>query len=212
MADPKSYTQDELDAAIQKATGPLIAKRDELMDEVKDGRREIKKITTQLAEIEQERKAGGKGITADDLKKIREEVRADLEKEFTPFKTDAEKFRTENRTLRLDNEVKKLMAAGGARAERIDALFKLTRDEFDLTDDGQPMLVNHKGKPVEKFIAETLKAQYPEFYTGTGSRGGGAQKSAGGAGATQTIAADDGKSFMGNLEGIVKGDVAVQAP
>lgn len=209
MADPKSYTQDELDAAITKATAPLIAKRDELMDEVKESRRDMKTVKAQLAEIEQERKAGGKGITADDLKKMRDEVRADLDKEYAPHKQTAEKLAAENRTLRLDNVVKAAMAKGGARADRIDALFKLTGDRFDLTDDGQPMLKDRKGTPVEKFVSEDLKAEYPEFYTGTGSKGSGASKSAAGGG-TKTIAADDGKSFLANLDGIKSGEVVVQ--
>ena len=210
MADPKTFTQDELDAAVQKATAPLIAKRDELMDEVKETRRDMKSVKAQLAELEQEKKAGGKGITADDLKKMREEVRVDLEKEFAPHKEKAEALTAENRRLKLDNVVKAAMAKGGARADRIDALFRLKQDEFELTDDGQPMLKNRKGTPVEKYVSEDLKTEFPEFFAGTGSRGGGASRSSAGGGSSTTIAADDGKAFLANLEGIKKGEVVVQ--
>ena len=65
MADPK-YTQDEFDAAIAKATAPLIAKRDELMDEVKDSRRDMKKVQAQIAEIEQERSVAAKSAVSEE--------------------------------------------------------------------------------------------------------------------------------------------------
>ncbi len=209
MADPKTYTQEDLDAAIAKATAPLIAKRDELLDEVKESRRERKTMESRLTEMEQGAKGQKAGITSDELKKLREDVRADLEKDYLPHKTTAEKLAAENRTLKLDNVVKSAMLKGGARADRVDALFKLKQDEFDLTDDGQPMLKNRKGTPVEKFVGEDLKTEFPEFYTGTGSRGGGASKSAAGGGNTSTIAADDGKAFLASLDGIIKGDVKV---
>ena len=116
----------------------------------------------------------------------------------------------DNRTLRLDSVVKAEMAKAGARSERIDALYKLAADEFDLTDDGKPMLKNRPGIEVSKFVAEDLKKQYPELYNGTGSSGGGAPRStAGGGGAPNTIAADDAEGFIANLEGIAKGAVNV---
>lgn len=209
MADSKTYTQEELDAAIAKATAPLIAKRDELMDEVKETRRSMKELKGEFTEMQQAAKGQKAGITSEELKKLRDDVRADLEKEYAPHKTTAEKLAAENRTLKLDNVVKQAMLKGGARPDRVDALFKLKQDEFDLTDDGQPMLKNRKGTPVEKFVTEDLKAEFPELFVGTGSRGGGAAKSAAGGGNTTTIAADDGKAFLSNLSGIVKGDVQV---
>ena len=103
------------------------------------------------------------------------------------------------------------MSKSGVRAERVDALFRLTGDQFDLTEDGQPMLRDRMGTPVEKFITDDLSKAYPEFFTGTGSSGGGASKSAGGAsGNPRTIAANDGKGFLANVEAIAKGDTRMQ--
>lgn len=209
MADPKTYTQDEFDAAVSKATAPLIAKRDELMDEVKGTRREMGAMEKRVAQMEQDAKGQKAGITSEELTKLRSDVRADYDKEYAPFKVNAEKLAAENRTLKLDNVVKAELLKGGARPDRVEALFKLKQDEFDLTDDGKPMLKNRKGTPVEKFVGEDLRAEFPEFYTGTGSRGGGAAKSAAGGGNTSTIASDDGKAFLSNLAGIISGDVRV---
>ena len=195
-----------------KERDALKAKVSEVMDEAKDAKRTMRDMKTEFAELQQTVKAGAKGITADDLKKMREEVRADLDKEYAPTKETAAKLAQENRSLKLDSVVKAAMAKGGARADRIDALFKLTADEFDLTDDGAPMLKNHKGTPVEKFVTEKLKAEYPEFYTGTGSSGGGASRSSAGGGGGPIIAADDGKGFLANVGAIAKGEATVSIP
>lgn len=209
MADPKTYSEEEY-AAIVKERDALKAKRDEILDEAKDAKKELKGLRAELTELQQAAKGQKAGVTAEDLKNLRAEVLADLEKQYAPTKEQAATLAAENRRLKLDNVVKAAMAKGGARAERIDALFKLTQDQFDLTDDGQPMLKDRKGTPVEKFVSEDLKALYPEFYNGSGSRGGGASRSAAGGGSTTTIAADDGKGLLANLEAIAKGEVLVQ--
>lgn len=209
MADPKTYSEEEY-AAIVKERDALKAKRDEVLDEAKDAKKELKGLRAELTELQQAAKGQKAGVTAEDLKNLRAEVLADLEKQYAPTKEQAATLAAENRRLKLDNVVKAAMAKGGARAERIDALFKLTQDQFDLTDDGQPMLKDRKGTPVEKFVSEDLKALYPEFYNGSGSRGGGASRSAAGGGSTTTIAADDGKGLLANLEAIAKGEVLVQ--
>lgn len=207
--DDKTYTQAEWDK-LQKERDALAAKRDELLDEVKDAKREMRKIREDFTDLQQQQKAGKAGITAEELKQLRADVQADLEKQYGPVKVQAETLAAENRTLRLDNVVKGAMAKGGVLAERIDALFKLEREEFDLTDDGQPMLTNRKGTPVEKYVAEELKQKYPEWFQGSGSSGGGASKSSAGGGSVTSIAADDGKAFLSNLSGIIKGEVAVR--
>lgn len=227
--DDKKYTQAEVDALIEERNKALEGKRDEILSELKEAKAKLKAVDgidpeehralqAKIQDLETQKKADKAGVTSEQLAKIRQEVEADLVGRYSkmtaaelaaqiPAVGDVVK---DNRTLRLDSVVKAEMAKAGARSERIDALFKLTADQFDLTDDGKPMLRDRPGIDVTKFVAEDLKKEYPELYNGTGSSGGGASRStAGGGGAPQTIAANDSKGFIDNLEGIAKGTVNV---
>lgn len=226
----KTYTQEELEAKVAEANKGLEAKRDELMDEVKGLRRQMKafegidpkeyqKVTSRLAELEQQDKADKAGMTSEALTKLRQDVEAEVVKRYAADRDAAlqvfpwaSELAGENRSLKLDSVVKAEMAKGGARAERIDALFRLTADRFDLTDDGKPMLRDKPAAEIDKYVADELRKEYPEFYNGSGSTGGGASKSsnAGGSGPVKRIAADDQAAFLANLEGVAKGEVAVE--
>lgn len=220
-----TYTQDQLDAAIAEANKALEAKRDELLNEVKTLKRkydgidpdEYRQVAQRLSELEQQKKADQAGLTSEELAKLRQDVAADIRKQFEadpdagieafPW---ARELANENRSLKLDSVVKAEMAKGGARAERIDALFKLTQDRFQLTSDGKPVLRDHPATELSKYVADELRTEYPEFYNGSGSSGGGASKSnASGGGFSHKIAADDGDAFLKNLEQIASGDVEV---
>ena len=215
-----TFTQEEVDALIAKEVEGLKANREEALqryqktrDQLKafDGldAEEVRQKLAKLDELEQKGKAQKAGVTDEQLQKLRQDIRADLEKEYTPFKTQAEELAGRVRTLQLDNVVKKLMAENGVRGERVDALFRLTADQFDLTEDGKPMLREHMGKEVDKYIADELAKQYPEFYQGSGSSGGGAQRSAGVAAHVRSIPAGDNEALLANLERVAKGEVVV---
>ena len=228
MADEsKVFTEVEVQALIEEKLAAAKADGDKafsnLWEEAKAAKAKLKEfegldakearvLKAKIAELEQAKKAEKAGITSEELQRMRGEVRGDLERDYADIKTRAETLAKENRSLKLDNVVKGIMAKSGVRAERVDALFRLAGDQFDLTDDGQPMLRERPGTPVEKYVAEELSKAYPEFYQGTGSSGGGAPKSAGGAGHVRSIAAGDMKSFLANVEGIAKGDVRVIVP
>jgi hypothetical protein len=130
------------------------------------------------------------GVSDAQLKKIRLEVREELEKEYTPTKTNLEKAQADLRTLRLDNAVKGMFGHKDVRVrgERHDTLWKLIADRFDLTDDNKPFLKDKPGTPIEKYLADAVKKEYPEFFEGTKAEGGGA----GGAGGTGTTAPPGG--------------------
>ena len=218
---PKTFTQEQVDALITERNQALEANRDEVLAKLAKAKNqakafdgldatEVREKLAMLTELEQQSKAKQAGFTDEQLRKLRDDVRADLEKEYLPYKISAETLGEEVRTLKLDNEVKKLMTVQGVRGERVDALFRLTAGEFDLTEDGKPMLKNDPTREVGKYVAEELSKQYPEFYVGSGSSGGGASKSAGAAGGrVRTIAAGDNAAFLANLEGIASGEVTV---
>lgn len=172
---------------------------------------EVRDKLARLTELEQLKKANKAGITSEELEKLRADVRKDLEGEFSPYKTKAETLAQQIRELRLDNVVKSAMGKNGVRGERVDALFRLAADRFDLTEDGKPMLKEHPGREIDKYIAEQLSEEYPEFFNGSGSSGGGALKpSAGGGGVRKTIAVGDESAFLAELENIAKGATEVR--
>ena len=224
--DDTTFTQAQVDSAVQEALAGAKSKDDtafqNLWQEAKDAKaaakafegldvEEARNAIAKLKEIETKGKADDVGVTSEQLATIRSEVRESLEGEFLPFKAENEGLRTQIRTLQLDNVIKGVMAKQGVRAERVDALFRLTADKFDLTDEGEPMLKDHPGKDVAKFVAEELGNEYPEFYQGSGSSGGGASRSAaGGGGRVRTIAASDKSAFIGSVEDIAAGKVAVE--
>jgi hypothetical protein len=121
-----------------------------------------------------------------------------------------DRLKGEVRGLKLDTVVKGLMGKAGVRPERIDPLFRLTAERFDLTDDGDPMLKS-SAKELDKYMAEDLKTEYPEFFQGSGSNGGGASKSNGGAGgAGPKVIGNTPAELMANIEGLAKGEVIVK--
>jgi hypothetical protein len=224
VPDPKTFTQEEVDAAVEKKLVEAKAEGDKsfqtLWEEAKSAKarakefdgidaQEAREYKKKITELEHQAKANKAGITSEQLEKMRGEIRGDLEKEYSPSKALAEKLSAENRALKLDTVVKGLMGKNGVRAERVESLFKLTADQFDLTEDGQPMLKGRMGTPVDKHIAENLSKEYPEFYVGTGSSGGGASRSNGVGDTRPRTVAGDSKSIISNLDDIISGKVTV---
>lgn len=173
---------------------------------------EVRSMQTKLQELEHQSKASEAGITNEQLKTLRAEIRKDLEKEYSGLQGEVESLRADNRGLRLDSVVKDEMSKAGVRAERIDALFRLNSDKFDLTDDGVPFIKERPGAEIAKFVAEDLRKEFPEFYNGSGASGGGASKSSGGVGQHGKIAASDKEALSHNLEKIASGDIEVVMP
>lgn len=227
-AGDTTYTQSELEAKIQEANAGLEANRDKILEELKTVKAnlrkydgvdpdEIKQLREQLSELQEQSKAEKAGLTGEDLAKLRADVEKNLIERFAKDRDLglqtfdwARELATENRGLKLDTKVKAEMAKGGARSERIDALFRLTEDRFSLTDDGQPMLKDNPGLEIGEYVASTLKQEYPEFYNGSGSTGGGASKSNAGGVGTKTIARDDQAAFLANVDKIASGEIEVE--
>lgn len=221
--DAKTYTQEEVDALLTEKVGEvdgLKANTKKALDEVKAARQklaayegldpdEAKQWKAKLTELEQKSKADAAGITAETLAKLRQETAAEFDKKFGPVVDENGKLKAEIRGLRLDDRVKSQMGKAGVRPERIDALYKLTQGAFDLTDDLQPM-VKDSTKEVSKFIGEDLLKEYPEFFQGSGSSGGGASKSTGGTSRVgPTRIANDPASLLANIDRLAKGEVTV---
>lgn len=111
------------------------------------------------------------GMTEKELKELYDKIENNVRAEYEPKLSDAEKLRTENRTLKLDSKVKALFKDGGALANKIDDFWKLHGDEFDLTADGKPMVKAEPGKDVARHVQAILKTR-AEWVQGTKAAGG----------------------------------------
>lgn len=214
---PKTFTQEQLDAAVTERNKALEAKRDELLGEVRGLKDKLRsseegytELQQRLAALEEERKAAEANVSSDKLEEIRQAAEANMEKKYGPVRKQLEEAQNTIRKLQLDNVVKAEMGKNGVRGERVDALFRLAGDRFDLTDDGKPMLRDNPTAPIDAYISDELAKEYPEFYEGTGSSGGGAPKSTVSGGGNQ-VQASDNAAFLENLEDIAKGTKVVAA-
>jgi hypothetical protein len=220
----KTYTAAEVDALVKDSLAKAKADGDtafgKLWEEAKSAKEraklfdgldpaEARAAKARIVELEQSEKAKKAGITSEQLDKMRNDIRQDLEKDYSPFKSKAETLAAENRGLKLDTKVKDVFGKNGVRAERIEALFKLEGDKFDLTDDGAPILKGRMGTPIEKFVVEDLSKQYPEFFVGTGSSGGGASRSNVGGGGSRTVQ-NTFEDFTANINKIAAGEVTMK--
>jgi len=217
------YTKDELDAEVaglkknqQEAMDQLKALQRKLsdlggIDGISAKLKEFDELEAEIARIEAEGEAQDAGLTKEKLQEIENSVQARLEKKYAPLADQNKSLSEQVRTLTLDNVVKALMPKKGVRADRVDALYRVAKDNFDLTEDNAPILREDPGADIGEFIETKLAEQWPEFFEGTGSSGGGASRSAGGAGSfRRTIPAGDNDAFLANLEQIATGKVQVR--
>lgn len=163
-------SDDDRSADVERLNEALRKER----EAKKAAEKQVKDLDARIKDLETKAKADKAGITDEQLTKLREEIRADLEGEYKEHQTKAEQLTAENRALKLDNQVKALAGKHGVRAERIEAWWRQFGDRFDLTDDGKPIVKDHPGTDVAKFISGDLKKELPDFYTGTQAAGGGA--------------------------------------
>jgi hypothetical protein len=162
--------------------------------EAERGKREaaeklVKKQAADLAKADREKKAASHGLTDEQLQAIRAEASADLEKKLADKETELETERTANKSRIKAGEFKTLAADQKFVGKKLDDLFRLHGDEFDLTDDGKLMVKGKPGIDPKKHM-ETIAATRGEWVEGTKAAGGGAAGQTGSA-ATGTLTAED---------------------
>ncbi len=166
MVDGKAVSKDvaKLTAAIAKER----AEREAATKSAKDAEK-------RAADLETQAKATKAGLTDAQLA----ELRADFDAKMAPEREAREKAEAKLRAMQLDASVKGIMASKevGVRAERIETLWKLVGDRFDLTESGTPMVKADPTTDVAKAVAGLVK-EYPEFFAAPPASGGGAGKSA----------------------------------
>ncbi len=229
----ETFTQEQVDAMIAERlaseTSGLKQSQSELLKEAKLAKsklaayegvdpEEFKRLKSAADETERKRLAA-----EGDYTKLREQLVERHNSELTAKEKRIAKYEAGlNRRLTTDElrkalsgkvlpEYAELLVEHGAKFLRL----KETDEDFDyeITDGkGNVVVADGKGSPMtmDLFVDQTLKAKYPGAFTGTGSSGGGATKSTGGAsGAVGTIQRGDNKGFLDNLAGIASGKVDV---
>lgn len=161
----------------------------------------------QEAEEERQRKAGEHDKI---LEKRINETKAEYEKrisELAPYKTKYE-------DSVLEGAIRKAAIAANVNAKDLEEyVIPLTKGRrITLDEQGKLVVKDKEGDPtgltVEKFFAETFKAESPKFYEGTGGSGGGATAGTGGkVGPGGTIKITDAAGLLANLDKVAKGEV-----
>lgn len=231
--EPKTYTQEELDAMVAEATDGLKKSQRELLAEKK-------KV--------QERLTAFDGIDPDKYKKLEaleldiEQKRAKAEGDFTTLQKQMQE-RTDKVVGERDAKIAKLTKAldrrlvqaelrkaiGDKRGmqDSMDLLVehgarfvKVRETETDFEpyvadEHGNALIADAKGTPMDipTFVEQTLMVRFPRFFEGSGGSGSGATKpngGAGGGGSPRVIAAGDNKAFIDNLAEIAGGKVDVR--
>jgi hypothetical protein len=79
--------------------------------------------------------------------------------------------------IKLDTQLKKAAITAGVDPDYVDDVISLTKGNFDLSEDGDVMVINNKGeainKSVESFFKSDFKKTKPRYYITTGRTGGG---------------------------------------
>lgn len=224
----KTFTQEEVDAAIAAANTALEASRDTILGEKKIAIADLKKfdgfdveefktLKAGAAKAERE-KAEGKG----DWTKLEENLVT-----AHGLELQSEKDRTAKAMKSVDDSlvVAELTRAIAAAKGDVNLLLPHARkyvqtretdtgyEAFVVDGKGTPAFSDGKGTPMtfDQLVETVLVVDFPRAFEGTGSSGGGASKSStSGQRVAGTIAADDGGAFMDNLEGIANDTVQVR--
>lgn len=118
-----------------------------------------------------ERQLAGKkaGLTDEEIAARRTEIDTAVK----PVQEKLTSAEAELRALKLDANVKSMLAKAGANPKRIDDLFKLTGERYDLSESGKPVLKSAPTTDLDKYITETVAKEYPELFL-SGQKGGAA--------------------------------------
>jgi hypothetical protein len=205
---------DEAVAGLKRNHDKAVGQAKKARDELDSLKAEQDALQETVRDLQAKANAQAAGVSDDKLAELTAKIEADTERKWSKVaeardeataKLSAAEARISE--MLLDNVVKEQIAQGGAKAERVGDLFRLTADRFELTDDGEPVLKGaDRSTPIDKYVSETLSAEYPEWFNGSGSSGGGASKSSGGAGGVRRIAAAD---IAHNVDGILDGSIIV---
>lgn len=191
MADEAKYTQADLDAAIEKAVGPLRSKLDEVMDEAKEAKRKLRAAS----EIKPEDLSAAEERADKAEAKLKEQEKqiATLTKERD---TAAKSLETESgftAKLLIQDGIKSALIANGVKDEDfLDALTTKFSSSAAVVADGD----TRKAMMGDKAVADAIKEWAAsdagkKFVAAPNNTGGGAPGGKGGNGGSANPFAKD---------------------
>ncbi|MFN7610161.1 MAG: hypothetical protein ACK5QX_04380 [bacterium] len=170
---------------------------------------QIQKYRSDMARLEEEqaRKAG-------DFDKLLEKRIGETKAEYEKRLAEAEQYKTKYVDREVEFAIRDAAAKAGVPPEDIPYVVDLHKGRRVRYDEktGKAIVYDRDGDPtglsVEKFYAESFKAEAPKFYASTSGSGGGSTgggtRAPGGA-----PAITDQASFLANLDKIAKAEVKV---
>lgn len=227
----KTYTQEEVEKLIAERNKALEANREEVLDELKQAKRQLKNYEgvdpEEYEELQRFRSEAEKQKAKDtgDWDAREEQIRTEmaqaaqkekkaLEESVARYRAALEAELVESKAVgaiaELKGSTKVLLPHVKSRVKVVEKDGEFKAVVVDAK--GHPRIGDSDGTPmsIQQFVGE-LK-QDPDFarnFEGSGSSGSGASKSVAGGGGKTRIAASDSKSFMANLDKIASGEVEV---
>jgi len=235
VADPKTYTEEELNAAVEERLAGAKAEQDkafkQLWEEAKKAKAQLKAWDgkdpakydelVQAAEAAAQKKAAAEG----DFETLKKQMSEKHSSELAAREAKIAKLNKAIERRLVDAELTRAIAAKKGEPDlllpyaRQFVRVKETEEDFEgyIADErGTPLVADGKGTPMtfDSFVEQTLMTKFPRAFEGTGSSGGGSAKSnAGGGGTVGRIAAPThgsfGQDFLDNAQAIRDGKVTV---
>lgn len=230
MADPKTYTEEEVNARLAEVASErdaIKANRDEALTEAKKAKAALKAYdgvdaaeykTLKDAAEEADRK---RALAEGNLDAWKKQVTDAHSKELGGRDTKIAKLTKALEQKLIDAELTRAIAAKKGEADlllpyaRQFGRVKETDDGFEgyIADErGNPLVADGKGTPMtfDLFVEQHLMPKFARAFDGTGSSGGGASKStAGGGGSVFDPATATGDDFIRNMAKIASGELKV---
>lgn len=158
-------------------------KRTTLLDEKKEADRKRKEAEERAERLAREDEAKRKGITDEELQRIRDAEAAARR----PIEEENAQLKERIRTLLHTDKLRSAALAAGVLADRIDDAMLVLERRTTLTDDGAIAVLDAEGKVTAKalkpFLEADFKAEKPWLYEYRGGSGSGSGRSTGMSGA-----------------------------
>lgn len=161
---PKTYTEDEVRALIDKETGGLKAKVDELLSESKGAKQKARELEDEKARAEEERqREKGEFKT---LYEREQKAKQELADKFGEFQSKVQRQEISLASAKIAGQLAKDTQRAELLAEKIGQLAKHT-------DDGVIFEIGGVTVDTDKVVAHLVE-KYPFLIDASGANGGGA--------------------------------------
>lgn len=150
-----------------------------IRDEKKAAEDKLKAAEKERDDLKREKDAAAKGISAEELQKIRDEEA----KKLKPVEDERDALKLENRKLKLRDRARAEAIKHGMIEERLDEdVMDAIEKRLDLASDGTTIVVKDKkgnvtSDTLDTFFTKTYKGEKAYLYKGPGGSGSGADAS-----------------------------------